>query len=152
MASDRAKRNSRLAVVVMIVLILLGSASMTYYMHRSSRQLVQSLDSPNPETVGYSLTLLKQRRDPEGIFKATDLLNSPSKDVQTEAALYLGAMGKSQSVPYLINALNGADAPDAREISVDLTMMTGEDFGTKYNDWNAWWIAHHPKEASTQPR
>ena len=147
---DRIKRNSRRAVYVMVALILVGSVAMTYYMHRSSRQLVQTLDSPNPDTVCYSLTLLKQRRDPEGIAKATDLLASSSKDVQTEAALYLGAMGKSQSIPYLINALNGADDQDAREISVDLTMLTGEDFGTKYNDWNAWWTARHAKGAATQ--
>jgi hypothetical protein len=148
--SDRVSRHSRRAVVVMIVLILVGSVSMTYYMHRSSRRLVESLDSQNLDTVCYSLTLLKQRRDPEGIAKAIDLLNSSSKDVQTEAALYLGAMGKSQSIPYLINALNGAEDQDAREISVDLTMLTGEDFGTKYNDWNAWWMARHPKGAATQ--
>jgi hypothetical protein len=148
--SDRSTHNSRRAVVVMVLLILIGSVAMTFYMHRSSRQLVQSLDNPNPETVGYSLTLLKQRKDPEGIAKATELLKSPNKDVQTEAALYLGAMGKSQSIPYLINALNGAEDADAREISVDLTMLTGEDFGTKYNEWNAWWIAKQAKGTATQ--
>jgi HEAT repeat protein len=149
-ARDRAKRNSRLAVVIMTVIILAGSALMTYSMHRSSQQLIASLDSANPDTVIDSLLLLRHRRDPAGIAKATQLLASPSNDVQTEAALYLGTMGKSQSIPHLINALKSPDAQEAHEISLDLTMMTGQDFGTKYNDWYAWWIAKHPNPAATR--
>jgi hypothetical protein len=154
MASDlqqhqsAAQRHSRLAVKVMAIIILIGAVSMTYLIHRSSQQLIASLDSPDPDTVTYSLLILKQRRDPAGIAKADTLLQSPSTDVQTNAATYLGAMGKSESIPYLINALKTVDESDAHEISVDLTMMTGVDFGGRYDPWNHWWQSKHP--ATTQ--
>ena len=99
------------------------------------------MDASDPDTVSYSLSILKARKDPAGIAKATKLLSSGNEDVWTGAAMYLGAMGKAQSIPYLIRALKDAVDPDAREISMDLTMMTGEDFGTKYSDWDGWWKA-----------
>lgn len=142
--ANAASRNSRLAVVLMAIIILIGAVSMTYFMHRSSRQLVASLDSPDPDTVSYSLALLKQRRDPTAIAKADNLLKSANKDVQANAALYLGAMGKSESIPYLIACLQSANEPDGREISLDLTMMTGVDFGARYDQWNRWWLSKHP--------
>ena len=145
---DVSASNSRLAVVVMAVIIVIGAISMTYLMHRSSRQLVASLDSSDTDTVTYSLTILKQRKDPAGIAKATDLLKNPSKDIQTNAALYLGTMGKSQSIPYLIQALESPDEQTAHEISVDLTMMTGVDFGTNFDQWNTWWQARHSPTAT----
>jgi HEAT repeat protein len=109
-------------------------------MHVSSTELVRNLNSNDPEKVGDSLSLLKDRRDPAGIERAKALLKSGDVDVWANAALYLGAMGKSESIPYLVNALRISDAQEGHEISIDLTTMTGRDFGTRYEDWNAWWL------------
>jgi hypothetical protein len=138
MGSDSPQRGP-IVVIVMAVMAIAGAACLTYFMHVSSDELVGNLDSTSPDKVGDSLILLKDRRDPAGITKAKTLLNSDVADIWTNAALYLGAMGKAESIPYLVKALRTADPQDGHEISVDLTMMTGQDFGVKYEDWRAWW-------------
>jgi hypothetical protein len=138
MGSD-SPQHGRIVVLVMAVIMIVGAVSLTWVMHVSSGELVGNLDSTNPDKVSDSLILLKDRRDPAGITKAKTLLSSGIADVWTNAALYLGAMGKAESIPYLVKALRTADPQDGHEISVDLTMMTGQDFGVKYEDWRGWW-------------
>jgi len=141
---DDSRQRGPLVVIVMAVIMVAGAVSLTWFMHVSSGELVRNLDSNNPDKVGDSLILLKDRRDPAGIAKAKILLNSVVADVRTNAALYLGAMGKSESIPYLIKALRAADPQDGHEISVDLTMMTGQDFGPSFKDWHDWWLSRNP--------
>jgi hypothetical protein len=140
MGNDSPQRG-RVVVIVMAVIMIAGAASLTYFMHVSSDELVGNLDSSDADKVGDSLILLKDRRDPAGIAKAKMLLRSDVADVWTNAALYLGAMGKAESIPYLVKALRTADGQTGHEISVDLTMMTGGDFGSNYQDWRAWWLS-----------
>src|SRR5580704_8569358 len=138
MGSDSPKRGP-IVVIVMAFMAIVGAASLTYFMHVSSTELVGNLDSKDPDKVDDSLILLKDRRDPVGITKAKALLNSDVADVWTHAALYLGAMGKAESIPYLVKALRTADPEEGHEIAVDLTTMTGEDFGGRYEEWRGWW-------------
>jgi len=140
MGNDSPERG-RIVVIVMAVMMIAGAVSLTWFMHVSSDELVGNLNSSNPDKVGDSLILLKDRRDPAGITKAKALLQSDVADVWTHAALYLGAMGKAESIPYLVKALRTADGQTGHEISVDLTMMTGRDFGGNYEDWRAWWLS-----------
>ena len=141
---DDSRQRGPIVVLVMAVIMIAGAVSLTWFMHVSSGELVRNLDSSNQDKVGDSLILLKDRRDPAGIAKAKTLLNSDVADVWTNAALYLGAMGKAESIPYLVKALQTADPQDAHEISVDLTMMTGRDFGTNFKDWRQWWLSKNP--------
>src|SRR5579863_6444897 len=104
MGNDPPQRG-RIVVIVMVVLMIGGSIALTYFMHKSSTQLVTNLDSPDSDKVGYSLEILKDRRDPAGIAKAKDLLQNNNPDIWQRAALYLGAMGKAESIPYLIKTL-----------------------------------------------
>lgn len=143
MGNDPPKRGP-IVVIVMAILMIVGAASLTFVMHVSSAELVRNLDSKDPDKVGDSLILLKDRREPEGIARAKTLLNSDAAEVWSNAAYYLGAMGKSESIPYLIKALRTADAEEGREISLDLTAMTGNDFGNKYGDWRDWWERKNP--------
>jgi hypothetical protein len=143
MGSDSPQRG-RIVVIAMAVIMIVGAVSLTYFMHVSSDELVRNLDSTNPDKVGDSLILLKDRRDPAGIAKAKMLLQSDVADIWTRAALYLGAMGKAESIPYLVKALRTADPQEGHEISVDLTMMTGRDFGGNYQDWRGWWLSKNP--------
>ncbi len=140
MGSDSPQRG-RIVVIVMAIIMIVGAVSLTWFMHVSSDELVGNLDSANPDKVGDSLILLKDRRDPAGVAKAKALLNSDVADVWTNAAMYLGAMGKAESIPYLVKALRTADPQDGHEISVDLTMMTGRDFGGNFEDWRGWWLS-----------
>jgi hypothetical protein len=140
MGNDPPQRG-RIVVIAMSVLMVGGSIVLTYFMHKSSTQLVTNLDSPNSDKVGYSLEILKDRRDPAAIAKAKELLQNNNPDIWQGAALYLGAMGKAESIPYLIKTLQTAEGPELHEISVDLTTMTGRDFGTHYDDWQKWWLA-----------
>jgi hypothetical protein len=137
MGSESPNRG-RNVVIVMVILIIVGSFSLTYFMHVSSRQVVRALDSDNPAKVSDSLLLLRDRRDPAGIAKAKELLKSDNTDVWTSAALYLGVMGKKESIPYLVKALNGASDEDAHEMAMDLAEMTGRDYGNNYDAWEAW--------------
>jgi len=137
---NNSPQRGRIVVIAMVVLMLGGSAALTYFMHRSSTQLVASLDSSDPDKVSSGLESLKNRRDPAGINKAKDLLKSDNPDIWQSAALYLGAMGKGESIPYLIKTLQTAQGPELHEISVDLTTLTGRDFGTHFDDWQKWWL------------
>jgi len=141
---DDSPERGRIVVIVMAVMMIGGAACLTYFMHVSSEELVGNLDSNNPDKVGDSLILLKDRRDPAGIGKAKILLKSDVADVWTNAALYLGVMGKAESIPYLVKALRTADPQAGHEISVDLTTMTGRDFGGNYEDWRGWWLSRNP--------
>jgi hypothetical protein len=141
---DDSRQRGPIVVIVMAVIMVAGAVSLTWFMHVSSNELVRNLDSSNQDKVGDSLILLKDRRDPAGIARAKALLNSDAADVWTNAALYLGVMGKAESIPYLIKALRAADPEEGHEISVDLTMMTGQDFGTNFKDWHEWWLSKNP--------
>jgi hypothetical protein len=143
MANEPPQRG-KLVVTVMVVIMIGVATALTYFMHVSSAELVGNLNSSDPDRVGDSLILLKDRRDPAGIAKARDLLQSQVPDVWTHAALYLGAMGKADSIPYLVKALRSSDEQMAHEISVDLTTMTGQDFGGHYEDWRRWWDGKNP--------
>ncbi len=91
-----------------------------------------------------SLILLKDRRDPEGLGKAADLVKSDDADVWTNAAMYLGAMEKGTSVPYLIKAMGDVEDDRKNEIVSELTVITGQSFGGDAKAWRDWWLAQHP--------
>ena len=141
---NESRKRGPLVVGVMCILMVTIASGLTYFMHVTSDELVRNLDSSDPEKVGDALINLHDRKDPAGIAKATELLKSESPDVWPNAALYLGAMGKSQSIPYLIKALQTDDPQYSREISVDLTTMTGMDFGGDFEAWKKWWMEKNP--------
>ena len=142
MANKPAQTN-RITVAVMVIIMIGFSAVLSYFMHKNSTTDAQRLDSNDPDTIIDGLSALKERHDPTGIAKATALLNSEKPDVWNNAALYLGAMGKTESIPYLIKALETADDERANEISLDLTEMTGELLGERYQPWKDWWVTKY---------
>jgi hypothetical protein len=141
---NESRKRGPIVVAVMCIMMVTIAGGLTYFMHVSSAELVRNLDSPDAQKVGDSLINLHDRRDPAGIYKATELLKSDSTDIWPNATLYLGAMGKSQSIPYLIKAMQTNDPQYGREISVDLTTMTGMDFGEDFEQWRRWWTGKNP--------
>jgi hypothetical protein len=147
MATKPAQRGP-ITVLLMILAILCFSAFLTYFMHKNSTTDSRQLKSSDPAAVIEALTAMKERHDPTGIAQATALLESNNPEIANNAALYLGAMGKSVSIPTLINALKTPDAEIRNEISLDLSQMTGEFLGDNYDAWHTWWLTKN--EATTQ--
>jgi HEAT repeats len=138
MATKPAQRGP-ITVLLMILGILCFSAFLTYFMHKNSTTDSRQLESHDPAAVIEALTAMKERHDPTGVAKATTLLNNANPEIANNAALYLGAMGKSVSIPYLITALKTPDDEIRNEISLDLSQMTGEFLGDNYDAWQTWW-------------
>jgi hypothetical protein len=143
MGSDRSPR-SRLVVIVIIVMAIGLSAALSYFMHLRSVELGRDLDSSDPIVVRDGLITLNERHDPVAIDKATDLLKSNNAGVWTNAAIYLGGLGKENSVPYLIKAMRHVENDRKDEIVSDLTAITGQSLGGNANAWRDWWITQHP--------
>jgi len=140
MGNDPPQRG-RIVVIVMVAIMIVGSVLLTWAMHVPTARHLRDLDSTDPNVVSYSLVILKDRRDPAGIAKAEALLTSGDAQIRMNAARYLGAMGKPEAVPYLIQALPLADTDQAIEMLDELTHLTGKPFGNDVKAWTDWWSA-----------
>jgi HEAT repeat protein len=138
MDNDSPQRG-RIVVIVMVAIMILGSVLLTWAMHVPTARHLRDLDSTDPNVVSYSLVILKDRHDPAGIAKAEALLNSGDAQIRMNAARYLGAMGKPEAAPYLIQALPLADTEQALEMMDELTHLTGKPFGNDAKAWTDWW-------------
>jgi len=147
MGNDSPRR-SRIVVIVMAVIMVAGSVLLTWALHVPTARHLRDLDSADPNVESYSLVILKDRHDPAGIDKAETLLKSGDGQIRMNAARYLGAMGKTEAVPYLIQALSLADTDQALEMMDELTHLTGKPFGNDAKAWTDWWSE---RRASTQP-
>jgi hypothetical protein len=74
-------------------------------------------------------------------------LQSQEDYIWLNAALYTGACGRQEAVPYLIKALrHTAWRSDAKTVAT-LRELTGQNFGNDFSTWQAWWISQHPAES-----
>jgi len=147
MAND--SRRGRIVVIAIVVSAIALAILLTKVIHVSSAEYVRHLDSYDPDTVSYALVILKDRNDPAGVDKAENLVKSDNPQIWINAAVYLGAIGKSDAVPYLVKALPQADLDQGIQIVQQLKQFTGMPFGNDVNGWENWWKNVHP--ATTQP-
>lgn len=147
MAND--SRRGRIVVIVIVIGSILGALVLTKAIHVSTADYVKHLDSSDPDTVSYALVILKDRADPAGVDKAENLVKSDNPQIWINAAIYLGTLGKSDAVPYLVKALPQADLDQGIQIVQQLKQFTGMPFGNDVNAWQTWWKTTHP--AATQP-
>jgi HEAT repeat protein len=147
MAND--SRRGRIVVIAIVVSVIALAILLTKVIHVSSADYVKHLDSNDPDTVAYALVILKDRNDPAGIDKAENLVKSDNPQIWINAAVYLGAIGKSDAVPYLVRALTQADLDQGIQIVQQLKQFTGMPFGNDVNAWEGWWNRTHP--AATKP-
>ena len=110
-----------------------------------SEELVDELRNPKRDIVMTALNLLEERRDAAGIPAARDLLTSTDDYIWFSAALYLGAMGESEAVPYLIKGLKHPASRAYVEVASELRAFTGQEFGTDQARWIQWWKEEHPE-------
>jgi hypothetical protein len=132
---------------IFCALVVAGAVIVAVLARRPSRldpsNVARRLASDDTEVVGNTLRTLAERRDPAGIPMSLPLLKNRDPWIWVHAALYLGAAGRPEAIPYLIKAgLRGfqwAYADAAR----DLRSMTGEDFGADFRRWRQWWEQNH---------
>jgi len=97
------------ATAVLLVIprntFLTGLAERSFPGLISGRSLVRNLESNDQDLVRESLYLLTRRKDPVGVPQALKLLKSDDDYIWLNAALYTGACGQQEAVPYLIKAL-----------------------------------------------
>jgi hypothetical protein len=146
MAND--SRRGRIVVIAIVISAIALAIVLTKVIHVSSAEYVRHLDSNDPDTVAYALVILKDRDDPAGIDKTETLVKSDNPQIWINAAIYLGAMGKPESLPYLIKALLQADLDQGIQIVQQLKQFTGKPFENDVNAWESWWSSEHP--ASTR--
>ena len=110
-----------------------------------SSNYVANLKSSDIDLVRESLAILKDRKDPAGVPSALPLLQSPDDYVWLNAALYTGAFGKQEAVPYLIKALRHTAWHSDPDTIAILKILTSQDFGSDFGKWQAWWLGQHPR-------
>ena len=119
-------------------------AARVYFEHAfpssgSATNLVGKLNSPDTATVIQGFQRLTSRADPVGIPRALELLESPDESIWLNAAHYLGACKRSESVPWLIKALRHTSYRSDEATSAYLKGITGQDLGTDFVRWYNWW-------------
>ena len=160
-ASSIRKRNSTIAGI--IAAIALAAALIVWVIPKSiflsslfeqfapglvpSSRYVENLKSGDSDLVRESLSFLASRKDPAGVAHALPLLNSTDDYVWLNAALYSGACGRREAVPYLIKALRHTARRADPDTIAALQTLTGQTFGGDFQKWQAWWIGQHPGQS-----
>ena len=155
MDTDRLARVLASLLIVILMVVAAGSMVECYDMpmvfcHRlfpfypSSRALARNLDDGSSDIVFDSLKILTQRKDPIAVYRAIDMLQSNDDYKWVNAAIYLGACGRKEAIPYLIKALRDTGFRTHDEEAGYLTALTAQNYGTDFEKWKSWWAKTHP--------
>jgi hypothetical protein len=121
-------------------LVLLGDSPTAI----PSSRLVANLSSEATDIIRESLGVLQSRNDPAGVAQALVLLQHRDPYIWFNAARYLGAMRRSEAVPYLIKGLRHYAWRAHGECATHLAALTGQNFGKDYQKWHDWWTQLNP--------
>lgn len=141
-----------LAVVAVVWMIPRSTFLSTLFEHFApgfvpSSSYVENLKSNDPDLVRESLSFLNSRKDPAGVSNALPLLQSQDDYIWLNAALYTGACGRREAVPYLIKALRHTAWRADPDTLAALTALTGQNFGNDFSKWQVWWISQNPVQS-----
>lgn len=100
---------------------------------------------PSKEEIQRQLFLLEAKHDPSGKQMARELLKSDDDYIWLNAATYLGSIGDTEAVPYLIKGLKHPAYRTYPEIAAHLLSLTGKGFGLDQVKWIEWWRTENPK-------
>lgn len=109
-----------------------------------SGAIAQNLDDETGSLVFSSLSVLADRRYTGAQAKARELLRSSDEYAWFNAALYLGKLGDSAAVPYLIKGLRHPAHMAHAEAVADLQAITGQAIGNDFEAWRQWYVTQHP--------
>jgi len=155
MDKDRLARILAILLIVIIVVIAAGSVAECYDMpmlfcnrlfpfYPDSRALTRNVEDGTGNIVYDSLNILTQRKDPMAVYFEIDMLQSDDDYEWLNAAIYLGACGRKEAVPYLIKALRHTALRSHDQEAGYLTALTSQNFGTDFGKWKTWWETTHP--------
>jgi hypothetical protein len=133
-----------IAIIVPRNMFLTGLAERTLPGLIPSSSFARNLDSNDNDLVRESLYFLTNRKDPIGVPKALTLLESDDDYIWLNAALYTGACGHQDAVPYLIKALRHTAWRADPKNAECLRQLTKEEFGQDFGKWQGWWLEQHP--------
>ena len=155
MDKDRLARI--LASLLLVILIVLAAASeaecydttMVFFnrlfpFFPSSRALARNAENGGGDIVYDSLKILTQRKDPIAVYRAIEMLQSNDDYKWLNAAIYLGACGRQEAVPYLIKALRHTASHYYDQEAGYLAALTAQNYGTDFEKWKSWWEKTHP--------
>jgi len=155
--TDKDELAKILACLLAGILLIVAAASMlesydmpmVFFNHLfpfypSSRALARNVEDGKGDIVYDSFAILTQRRDPISVYPAIDMLQSHDDYKWLNAALYLGACGRQEAVPYLIKALRHKASRSYDEEAGYLAELTSQNFGTDFDKWKSWWEKGHP--------
>ena len=142
--------SSFLPVLMLGALLLGGRCDGTLHMVEAlspgavpTSVFAERLESDDDAVVREALAVLTRRADPAAAERAVELLASDDDYVWLNAALYLGACGREEAVPYLIKALrHTAWRSDSKTLG-HLKALTGEEPGETFEEWHRWWLENH---------
>ena len=155
MDKDRLAKILAILLIVILAFIAAGSTLECYDMpmlfcnrlfpsYPSSRALTRNVEDGSGEIVYDSLNILTQRKDPMAVYFEIDMLQSDDDYEWLNAAIYLGACGRKEAVPYLIKALRHTALRSHDQEAGYLTALTSQNFGTDFGKWKTWWETTHP--------
>jgi hypothetical protein len=155
MDKDRLAKVLAILSIVILAVVAVGSVAESYDMpmlffnrlfpfYPSSRALTRNVEDGTGEIVHDSLNILTQRKDPMAVYLEIDMLQSDDDYEWLNAAIYLGACGRQEAVPYLIKALRHTALRSHEQEAAYLTALTAQNYGTDFEKWKAWWEKTHP--------
>jgi hypothetical protein len=154
---DKDRLAKILTILLIVILIAIAAASMAecydapmlfcnriFPFYPSSRALTRNVENGTGEIVYDSLDILTQRKDPMAVYFEIDMLQSDNDYEWLKAAIYLGACGRQEAVPYLIKALRHTALRSHDQEAEYLTALTSQNYGTDFEKWKSWWQKTHP--------
>lgn len=110
----------------------------------STSTLRNNLQSANMDLVRETLSILAGHKDPGALDLAIPLLECSDDYVWLSAALYAGACGRTEAVPYLIKGLRHTALRADPDAVACLQRITGKSYGSDFAAWQQWWLQEHP--------
>jgi hypothetical protein len=146
-----------LAILLIVILIVIAASSVAesydmpmVFFNRifpffpSSRALARDAENGSGDIVYDSLRILTQRKDPIAVYRAIEMLQSNDDYKWLDAAIYLGACGRQEAIPYLIKALRHKALRSQDQVAGYLTALTSQNYGTDFEKWKSWWEKTNP--------
>jgi hypothetical protein len=146
-----------LAILLIVIVIVLAAGSVVechdmpmmfcnrlFPFYPSSRALTRNVENGSGDIVYHSLEILTQRKDPMAVYFEIEVLRSKDDYDWLNAAIYLGACGREEAVPYLIKALRDTAIRSYEQEAGYLSALTSQNYGTDFEKWKSWWEKTHP--------
>jgi hypothetical protein len=110
----------------------------------SAKSWKYCVEHPDQFDAYSSYDVLSKRKDPIAKEIAEKQLSSSDDYLWLNAAIYLGSIGDTSSVPYLIKALRHTAWRSQPEYITYLKTMTGMNFGDHFDLWKDWYLGQSP--------